>query len=328
MNLGLESLSAITSSTNADVDMDEVLAEIQTLDDELAADINLEEKRMLLGSVATGLRASKPEDNSLLMWVTEDLQSIGIDCSSNVAAADSIDQFLDASTSNEMLDALIIAGLVALYIAYVVTVIVLLSDLAVWTAAMVTKNEAIIDRGLRTEPKNEDKKIHLLSFGKYMKLMDVMAKSFKVFADNASEFTTTEMNKIHGLMKTIGIPWDGSSYKAVDQHQFVRMTVIQAGWTADACKKGHNVLKDLAVELQVFKTLRKKAEEAAKKAKAYDKKPEATKEENAKAKADAKAKSKDMRLAGTQMKTFVKLAKIIVLNCTFSVQRALGQYAK
>jgi len=333
MNLGLENLVVVDEPIEkTPIDMQALEHDLEEQVRAWVAEADRDEKLSMVSTITECLASAKAEDESLMSFVKEDLMALGINCESNEVAAAELKAFMetvDVETSQEfiLIEALVIAGAVALYLAIVVTLIALFDDLAVWTADIVSKNEAIFDKGLRSEPKDENKEILVLSFDKFMKLMTAHSAAIGIFATNAKEFTTAKMDEIHKLMKGASMVWDGKNYNAVDQYRFIKQTTQKAGWNPDTLKKAQAEFVALAKELVVFKQLRKQAEEAAKKAKAVETK-EMSKEEAKAAKTEAKEKAADMKKANGEMKKYAAMAKWQVMACGWTMQRALSQYAK
>lgn len=332
MNLGLENLVVNEPVTREPIDLREVEESLNQIVEGWVKEMDRENKLDMVKTIAKHLGEAKEDDNSLMSFVKEDLMALGISCESNTTAATELTTFLekniDVSQEIMIAEALLIASMVALLISYFVALIAMFDDLGDWIQETVTENEAIIDKGLRTEPKDENKEIYILTNAKYMKLMTAHASAIKVFADNAKDFGTTDMDKIHQIMKGASIVWDGNTYTAVDQYMLISQTVDKAGWNPATLKTAEAQLLGMAKELVVFKKLRKTAEDAAKKAKSYEKTPEMTSDEKSEKKEAAKAKAADMKKANAEMKKYATMAKEHIMACGWTMQRALRQFAK
>lgn len=331
MNLGLENLIADETIERSQVDLREIEQSLDKQVREWTSEMDREDKLEMVGTIAECLAAAKEEDDSLMAFVKGDLEALGINCESNATAAAELKSFLEnneVDTSQEFLIVeAIVAGIVGLYILAIASAIIFAEELEDWTAEMSAENDQVIDKGLRKEPKNENKEVNVVVYDRWTKYLAAHAAALKVFADNAKEFSSTDMDKIHQIMKSVGIVWQGKDYKHVDEFAPIKQTIEKAGWTPETCKKGHQQFKSLAMDLAVFKKLRADADKAMKEAKKVDTKG-MEKEEKAEAKKAAKEKAADMKQAAKELKTYLRVAKSEIQYCGWTLNIALNQYAK
>lgn len=268
-------------------------------------------------------------DSSLLNFYKEPLESIGIDCSDTKTAAEGIaaviEQFdarqiedfkatFDIEDTDEVSEEVAFIALwgvaFAIYLAtlaYVITVIMSIEG-------RVNKIDEIVEKGLRSEPKKRDKKILMLPFSSWQKIVPNITKAMDLTLNTLDNFTNENAKKVTDAMEKAGQIWDGKEYVAANWGVMSPLTIEQGKWNPAAIKTGLKDLTNLVTILIKTKTIEAKVKAAAKKANKEDgggffKKSERSKEIKANAKLAGKTMRHCAKIGTTTSRMLVPIAK-------------------
>lgn len=258
----------------------------------------------LVEEVKSHLVNAKAEDTSLLTMMTPALETVGVDCTSNVSAAKGIDALLKSDVSEEVaaIPVVITAMVVSIITSILAKSFGLIGSYGSQLTKIVAKLKQIKIGDKFHDSKLNVQKIETYSFEQFSKFVGAYTDCIKFIKSTEGKIDSASVTKIKGIMGKIGIKLtsDGSfehSEKFVPQEENLK----EHGWDNKAAAKAVSLMDILAQTLSSMKDVASKAKAAAKDAKAKAKTSDLGDEDKAK----LKAKSEEIKVAGKFVAKFI-----------------------
>lgn len=161
---------------------------------------------------------------------------------------------VDAEVSNEFLEVIFFVVVIRYIIARIKSI-----------ENRVTKTQAIIDKGLKTEPTNRDKKINMVTYASFARSVPAYEKAMSDIFSNLESYDAAAAKKTVDTMKGAGIVWNGKKYVVADKSRMSKLTVEQGGWDPKAITSAHGTMKSLVNVLIQSNKIEKQLKAASKK---------------------------------------------------------------